>query len=210
MSTPSIIDGVLIHRELLNLPSDWIVEDTAFLRFRYHRYSFPSTALRAGTYSRPVPLIEQLLGLRISILYIHTPAPVEESRDLPVDLDAPYFFRYWAAVGLFRATYTVVFRGDRKSLHPRQVEVLSKFCTGGFSAGEPILGCYGLWPGGLVDVEDLTHASREWRETVRAMKEIWIDYCTVNTFSAYFHVYRYDKLLNGDERWREVKSLYDV
>lgn len=205
MATAPFIDGVLIHREIFNPPvSDWMVGTKSELRFHCHRYSIPSTALKPRAYSQPIPFFEQLLGISISILYMHMPTRIEKSRDLQVDLDAPYFFQYWIAKPLLRATHTVVFRSDRKPLHPGQVEVLCRFCAGGFVTGEIAY----FWS--LAYTRDLTYANKNWRERAQSMKTVWKDNCTVDTFHAYFHVYRYYRLMEGDERWREVKPIYDV
>lgn len=206
-TTTPFIDGVLVHRDVLDLPMDWMTEKKSHLRFRCHRYSFPSTALHARSHSQPIPLIEELLGLRISILYIHRPTPVEKSRDLPVGPAAPYFFGYGYSNTLLRAIYTVVFRVDLKPLHPRQVEVLCKFCVGGLLAGE----FFYFWPSlGLAHTRDLANASTQHKVAARLIKGVWRNNYSVNTFSAYFHSYRHYKLLGGDEEWREIKSPYDV
>lgn len=223
MANSRFIDGVLLNRHsFYKSPKSTYPS----IRFQYQRYTFPTTALHPGAYSSCIPMLLNLLALRI--LYIYTPESIG-AQEVPVDLsDALSFFGYWPSAQSWQSIYThgfqsssmVFFRDDHKPLDPKQMEVLWRFCDHLFlvittpivlqdtPSGE-LLGFWALLflmskrePGG--------DPKPEFKILVSLVKGVWRKFCTVNDFNAFFELWKYWKLLNGDESWREIRSMHDV
>lgn len=221
MPIPKFIDGVLVCREQV----DGLGASNR-VKFCYHRYSFPSTALKPGTFSPSICSLNQLF--RIRILYMHIPSQTDSTRHIDPDIFS-FFFRHWLYMAedrtesrVYSATHIVFFREDFKPLDPKQAEVLWRFCDRIFLVIsvphiENILPAeisrMILW----VRAFQYLHRSirgtmrRPWFEhLVNLMRDIWASYCTVDNFNAFFELYRYGRLLKGDSCWRDVKSPCDV
>lgn len=219
---PKFVEGVLVNREVLCEPE---VRFECHARFRYHRYSFPNSALSwPRTHSRCIPMLHRVLGIRV--LYIQPPADIPWPADLS---SAPCFFGYWPSADRWRSKYShalreksmVLFRDDLKPLHPKQVEALWSFCDRLCVVITPPLLLEYILPGRLATLRRGVRLrakhpylcqSRElqFENLVSLIQGIWEDHCTVDNFHAFFELYRHHRLLGGDESWREVSSLHDV
>lgn len=128
-SAPKLIEGVLVNRKVLREPE---VRFECHMRFEYHRYTIPLSALSCPkTHSPCIPMLHQLLGIRIFHI------PTTNQTPWPADLsDTPCFFGYWPSADRWRSKYSralrgrsmVFFRNDLKPLHPKQMEALWSFC----------------------------------------------------------------------------------
>lgn len=215
---PNFIDGVLVHREVLYEPE---VRFECHVRFKYHRYTFPSCALSwPGAYSDCIPMLRQLLGIRI----FHTSAP--DDIPWPANLSySPYFFGYWPSADRWQSKYSralsarsmVFFRDDLKPLHPKQLEALWCFCDRLYLVVTPPLLLEYTLPDRLASLRwELKtkypfvgqSPEHKFEKLVGLIQAIWEDHCTVDNYSAFFEVHRRIKLLRGDESWREVGSFY--
>lgn len=198
MPIPAIIDGILVHRDFLhNRP-----------KFSFHRYPFPHTALRPGSYSSCIPPIRPLLKTGIRILYIYTPSLPETDKHIDPDFPS-FFFSYMSGnVRQSRATaYMVFYRDDFKPLCPKQARVLWDFCDRlVFKIYRAVEHRY-LW---VTSEDGDTDFGWRFEEVVRCGARIWKEQCTVDGFSAFFERYRRDRLLEGREAWRWVESPYDT
>lgn len=215
MPVPAFIDGVLIyHGEIQEFRS----EDHLF---SYHRYSFPSTALKPGTFSPVLRILPPIPPIRI--LYTLNPDTIRH-----MDLDIASFFRHWLYMSedltktpTHWARHVVFFRDDFETLYPKQVEALWRFCDRLFliiTAPLPEvllprdIRCMFFWlrvwkhrdPKAIGST-----TSFEFGQLAALMKRIWEDYCTIDNFNAFFELYRRGRLLEGDHFWRDIKCPCD-
>lgn len=115
----------------------------------------------------------------------------------------------------------IFFREDLKPLHPKQVEALWGFCDRLCLVGTPPLLLEYILPGRLASLrwevkvkEGYPFKSQspevKFEKLVNLISGIWLDNCTVDNFNAFFELLRRNRLLDGDESWREVSSVYDI
>lgn len=115
----------------------------------------------------------------------------------------------------------VFFRDDLKPLHPKQVEALWSFCDQLCLVITPPLLLEYMLPGKLASLRrelkmnskhPFRHQSPDFmfERMVGLVHGMWEDHCTVDNFDAFFKLYRHNRLLGGDESWREVTSLEDT
>lgn len=115
----------------------------------------------------------------------------------------------------------VFFRDDLKPLHPKQVEALCNFCDSLCLVITPPLLLEYMLPGRLASLrwEFKMTVKRpfmrrspdfQFERMVGLIHGIWEDDCTVDNFDAFFKLYRHNRLLDGDESWREVSSFEDT
>lgn len=222
LPAPKQIEGVLVNRKVLHEPE---VRFECHMRFEYHRYIIPLSALSCPkTHSPCIPMLHQILGLRV--FHIHN----ADETPWPVDLnDTPYFFGYWPSADRWRSKYShvlrgrsmVFFRNDLKPLHPKQMEALWSFCDRLCLVITPPLLLEYMLPGRLASLRwefktkvkhpFMRYSSEfQFEKMVGLIQGIWEDHCTVDNFAAFFELYRRGRLLDGDESWREIGSLQDV
>lgn len=191
-----------------------------YLRFSYHRYSFPGTALKPGTSSSSIFILNRLLGIRV--LYMHIPLREDTIRDMDPEA-ATFFFRHWLynpkRSRVYWARHIVFFRDDLRPLCPKQMEALWRFCDRFLLiAASPFISniesmefiCMIFWMKIWQYAEIRgTLARPEVGDLLGLIRINWEKYCTVNDFNAFFELYKRERLLKGDSSWRNVKSPCD-
>ncbi|KAL0633131.1 hypothetical protein Q9L58_007970 [Maublancomyces gigas] len=183
------IDGVLVYTKDLGYKGTEKYE---------YRAVIPST-LTCCPYLWQIPTS---LNLYLFITYTDYPPPVHIPR-------AGYEFFFFTTYNPMVASSILLFRRDLKPLHPKHVQALWKFLKHlkkkftsvdhtGKTTGDP-------------QGNNLPRALTwdDQSDRIWTLAEFWKEYCTMNNFSAFFDRLRYQKLMEGDESWRAVKSPYD-
>lgn len=182
------IDGVLIHTKGAGREGTEKYE---------HRVIIPST-LTACPYLWQIPTS---LNLYLFVTYIDYP-PVYTPR-------ASYEFFFYTIHNPMVASSVLIFRGDSRPLHPKQVQALWKFLR--YLKKKFTTADYAARTAQSVR-DDRSPSSLMWDDQsgrVWTLAEFWKEYCTMNNFSAFFDRLRYQKLLEKDESWRTVDSPYN-